>query len=72
VVLELSEPAGRLHASSGDGDVQLTVPDVPYALDAPPSGGGLFNDGLRVDPDSERSIVATSGNGEVRLAVTRG
>ncbi len=57
----------RLRASSGNGDVNLTVPDTTYAVRATSGNGTVSDQTLKIDPSSSRTIVASSGNGDVTI-----
>lgn len=66
---ELTSPARRLSANTVAGGLNLTVPDVTYALHAS-SGVGHVSDGtVRVDSAAPRTITARSSVGDVTIAV---
>ena len=52
---------------AGSGDIIMTLPDQSYALAAQAPDGGVFNDGIRVDPRSPHRVAIDAGSGEVRL-----
>ena len=67
----VTEPARRLTARTVAGGLNLTVPDVTYALHAS-SGVGHVSDGsVRVDPSATHSIDARSSLGDLTITVGR-
>lgn len=53
------------------GGLNLTVPDVSYALHASSGVGHVSDGGVRVDPASPRTIDARSSVGSVAITVGR-
>ena len=67
----VTEPARRLTARTVAGGLNLTVPDVTYALHAS-SGVGHVSDGsVRVDPSATHTIDARSSLGDLTITVGR-
>ena len=72
VHLELVRPAPQsVFVNSSAGDVSLMVPDLTYAVRASTSAGDLSNGAVRNDPDSPRTLTATSSAGDVSIDVNR-
>jgi hypothetical protein len=66
---DLAEPARRLSATTVAGGLDLTVPDVSYALHVH-SGVGHVSDGnVPDDPASPRAIIARSSLGNIGITV---
>ncbi|MFG3435923.1 DUF4097 family beta strand repeat-containing protein [Nonomuraea sp. NPDC047897] len=68
--LSFATPPDRLEMRSGDGRVTATVPDGPYRVTAT-STDGRKRSQLKSTP-SERTIVATTGTGDIRLLTAKG
>lgn len=68
VSLAFAEPPRNVEANSGNGAVEVILPDTPdtYRVDAS-SANGSVDTPVRTDPASARSIVAESGNGSVTV-----
>ncbi|MFL5836592.1 MAG: hypothetical protein ACJ76K_08420 [Solirubrobacteraceae bacterium] len=60
-----------LKAESSAGDIRLTVPDVPYRVQASSSGGDVRDSNLRQDPRAGHRIEAKSSAGDVRIEPRR-
>lgn len=71
VLASLRTPAERLLASSSAGDVDVFVPDAVYRVEATSSAGDVDASEIRTDPGAQRSIVARSSAGDVRVAARR-
>ena len=70
VELEFLEPPRTVVADSDNGSVEVVLPDTPddYILDTSSDNGGLFRmPRRRRDPDSERTVTASSDNGDVTV-----
>jgi hypothetical protein len=73
VRLEFSEPPANVTASSSNGMVDVVIPDTPVAYRVvAESSNGETDVGVRTDPSSERTIVATSSNGHVKVRYPTG
>ncbi|MBB6350723.1 hypothetical protein FHU36_007295 [Nonomuraea muscovyensis] len=68
--LSFAAPPARLEMRSGDGRVTATVPDAPYQITAE-SRHGKERSQLR-STTSDRTIVARSGTGDIRLLTGQG
>lgn len=66
VVLTFAAAPPTVAVASGNGDVELIVPDGPetYRVDAS-TGNGEVDTRVRTDPTSERSITLRSGDGSL-------
>jgi len=64
---QLTMAAQLLESSSGDGNITLTVPNVPYAVHASSSTGTVSDKGMRIDAISSRGIDASSAAGNVTI-----
>jgi Putative adhesin len=71
VSAQMTQPPTRLVSRSGAGDISITVPNVTYAVHASSGAGTVSDQTLRIDPASPRRIDATSGAGDVTIAVIR-
>jgi DUF4097 and DUF4098 domain-containing protein YvlB len=65
-VSDLDAPS-LVRATSGYGDVDVTVPAGRYAVDVSSSNGKSSVDGLVVDRAARRQIVATTAEGDVTV-----
>ena len=69
VRLEFLDPPDDVVASSDNGSVEVVIPDVgaiAYRVDAE-SDNGTVSFPIRTDPDGDRTITATSDNGDVTI-----
>jgi hypothetical protein len=73
VRLMFSEAPKTVTASSSNGYVDIVVPDTPiaYRVVAESSNGSTDVD-VRTDPSSDRTIVANSSNGQVKVRYPTG
>jgi len=74
VRLEFLEPPDDVVASSDNGSIEVVIPDVgdvAYKVDAE-SNNGTVSFPIRTDPDGDRTITATSDNGDVTIAYALG
>ncbi len=71
VLLELVDPPETVHAGSDNGDVEVALPrsELLYDVVAETDNGSVAMS-VRFDPDSDRSITATSDNGDVSVHYT--
>lgn len=65
----VTEPARRLSATTVAGGLELTVPDVSYALHASSGVGHVTDRAVRADPAAPRTIDARSSLGDVTITV---
>lgn len=68
VVLTFAAAPPTVSVASGDGDVEVVVPDGPetYRVDAS-TGDGEVDTRVRTDPASARTLVLRSGNGSLTV-----
>jgi hypothetical protein len=68
ISLTFTAPPNRVDVQSGQGSIDVTVPDdgTEYVVDAD-AGLGRVEIGVPTDPDAERTIVARSGLGSIRV-----
>jgi hypothetical protein len=68
LTLAFDAPPGAVTAVTDNGDVEILLPDreTTYALEAS-SDNGRVDTPIRTDPRSDRSIRATSDNGDVSI-----
>jgi hypothetical protein len=69
VLLEFVDPPDDVVASSDNGSVDVVIPDVgaiAYKVEAD-SDNGTVSFPVRTDPDGDRTITATSDNGDVTI-----
>jgi FAD dependent oxidoreductase TIGR03364 len=68
---QLLHPAQQPEASSGAGDIVLTVPNVAYAVTTSSGVGNITDSSLSIDPGSPRRINASAGAGDVTIQASR-
>ncbi len=56
----------RIVADTSNGDIEIVVPDDTYRIEAETSNGRIEY-GVDTDPDAERSITATTSNGDIDI-----
>lgn len=68
LTLEFVEPPDSVEARSDNGSVEVVLPatEVAYRLDVTTDNGDVSDD-IRTAPDSDRSILAESDNGDVTV-----
>jgi Putative adhesin len=68
LTLEFVEPPSSVEARSDNGSVEVVVPDseVAYRLDVTTDNGDV-SDNIRTNPDSDRSILAETDNGDATV-----
>lgn len=73
VRLEFAEPPAAVEATSRNGRVDVVVPDTPdaYRVDLG-THNGATDVGVRTDPSSDRSVVASTHNGDVTVRYPTG
>jgi hypothetical protein len=69
VRLEFVDPPGDVVADSDNGSIDVVVPEVDdlYRVDAQSDNGTVSTSGVGNDPRSDRTITATSDNGDVMV-----
>ena len=70
VRLEFLDPPDDVVATSDNGSVDVVIPDagaIAYRVDAD-SDNGTVSFPVRTDPDGDRTITATSDNGDVTIS----
>lgn len=70
VTAVVTQPPRRLTANTGAGTLNLTVPNVTYAVRATSSLGHVSDAAVRVDPAAPRSIDVNSSVGDVTISVS--
>lgn len=74
VQLEFGDPPRDVVAQSDNGSIDVVVPEVEdlYRVDAQSDNGTVSTSGVGNDPNSERTITATSDNGDVTVTYALG
>jgi hypothetical protein len=74
VQLEFGDPPRDVVAQSDNGSIDVVVPEVEdlYHVDAQSDNGTVSTSGVGNDPNSERTITATSDNGDVTVTYALG
>jgi len=69
VRLEFDDPPREVVADSDNGSIDVVVPEVEdlYRVEAQSDNGTVSTSGVGNDPNSERTITATSDNGDVTV-----